>query len=98
MFGWRAEFQQMGPMQYTTFWNGDKRAAGMMALPSQAAGAPSHWMVYFAVADCDATVTNARHLGAKVLAPPMDIPDVGRFAVLQDPQGAVFSVIKMSAA
>jgi predicted enzyme related to lactoylglutathione lyase len=56
---------------------------------------PSHWLPYFAVEDCDRTVEKAKGLGAKVLAPPMDIPDTGRFSVLQDPQGAAFAVIRL---
>jgi predicted enzyme related to lactoylglutathione lyase len=57
-------------------------------------GMPAFWGVYFAVADCDATVTKAQELGAQVLNGPMDVPEVGRMAALIDPQGAAFSVIK----
>ncbi len=55
---------------------------------------PSHWTVYVAVADCDATVARCEELGGTVSVPPTDIP-VGRFAVLGDPQGAFFSVIAL---
>jgi predicted enzyme related to lactoylglutathione lyase len=58
------------------------------------AGAPSRWTSYFAVTDCDATVKKAGQLGATVLVPATDIPQVGRFAAFADPQGAAFSVIK----
>jgi uncharacterized protein len=56
---------------------------------------PAHpyWLVYFAVADTDAIVAKAQELGGRVLAPPMDIPQ-GRFAILSDPQGAAFGVIR----
>jgi predicted enzyme related to lactoylglutathione lyase len=54
---------------------------------------PPHWLVYFAVASTDDTVKRAQGLGAKVLAPAMDIPQ-GRFAVLSDPQGAAFAVFQ----
>jgi predicted enzyme related to lactoylglutathione lyase len=57
-------------------------------------GMPAFWGVYFAVGDCDATVTKAQALGAKVLNGPMDVPEVGRMAALMDPQGAAFSVIR----
>jgi uncharacterized protein len=50
--------------------------------------------VYFAVADCDQTVENAKTKGANVMVPPMDIPNVGRFSIMSDPQGAMFAVIK----
>lgn len=56
---------------------------------------PPHWLVYFAVTDCDATAAMAQDLGGTILVSPTDIPDVGRFAVLQDPQGAVFAIIYM---
>jgi predicted enzyme related to lactoylglutathione lyase len=55
---------------------------------------PAFWGVYFAVADCDATVAKALELGATVLNEPMDVPETGRMAALADPQGAAFSVIK----
>ena len=57
---------------------------------------PPHWMTYFAVDDCDATTGRAAELGATVLVAPADIPP-GRFAVLRDPLGAVFSLIAVGA-
>jgi predicted enzyme related to lactoylglutathione lyase len=59
-------------------------------------GIPNHWMVYFAVADTDATAARCTELGGQVPVPPQDIPP-GRFAVLNDPQGGHFSVIKLAA-
>jgi predicted enzyme related to lactoylglutathione lyase len=56
---------------------------------------PAHWMVYFAVDDVDAVAVRAAELGGSVSVPPTDIQP-GRFAVLGDPQGAVFSVITMN--
>src|SRR5206468_11526338 len=58
---------------------------------------PPNWMPYVAVADCDAGARKAASLGGKVIRAPTDIPNVGRFAVLGDPQGAVFAIIKLSA-
>jgi predicted enzyme related to lactoylglutathione lyase len=65
-----------------------------MDLPEQArgAGVPPHWMAYIGTPDVDGTVDRAKTLGASVLVEPMDIPNVGRFATLKDPQGAAFSV------
>jgi predicted enzyme related to lactoylglutathione lyase len=57
---------------------------------------PSHWLVYFAVANADATLKKAQELGARVMSPAMDIPQ-GRFAVLTDPQGAAFAIIQLAA-
>lgn len=60
-------------------------------------GMPNHWHVYFAVDDADATAAKATAAGGHVVAEPFDIPSVGRCAVLSDPQGAVFSVLKPAA-
>ncbi len=68
----------------------DKDAGGVTRLQG---GPMPYWLSYVAVADCDQTATRATKLGARTLAPPMDIPGVGRFAVLMDPQQAVFAVL-----
>jgi predicted enzyme related to lactoylglutathione lyase len=67
---------------------------GVMTLPDEAAaaGAPPHWLGYVATPDVDTTVDHAVRLGAALLVPGQDIPDVGRFAVLQDPTGAAFCI------
>lgn len=54
---------------------------------------PPTWGVYITVADVDATAEQAKLLGGKVLMSPMAIAGVGRFALIQDPQGATFCVI-----
>ncbi len=56
---------------------------------------PSHWMVYFAVEDTDAAATRSEGLGGKVVVPGFDTP-AGRIAVLNDPVGAVFSIIRLA--
>jgi predicted enzyme related to lactoylglutathione lyase len=68
--------------------------AGMMPNPPEMKDNPSAWGLYFAVTDCDATARKAVDLGGKILHGPENIPNIGRFAVLQDPQGAVFSILK----
>lgn len=93
---WGASVQDMGPMKYTTWMNGESMAAGMMQMTEEWGGVPPHWMSYVEVADCDGSVKKAQELGGKLLHGPQDIPSVGRFAVIQDPQGAVFSIIKMA--
>jgi hypothetical protein len=67
-----------------------------MALPAETSGAPAHWLVYVGTPDVDATVRQAQSLGAKVWKSATDIPNVGRFAVLADPQGATFAVFTPS--
>ena len=95
LFGWSKNVQQMGPMTYTSFMNGDRPAGGMYNPGPEMGNAPPHWLVYFAVDDTDAKLKKAIALGAKTISPPMDIPGTGRFAVVQDPQGAVFGIIKL---
>jgi uncharacterized protein len=67
--------------------------AGMAELSGEMAGVPPHWGVVFAVDDADAAVAKAQELGATVVMPPADIPDIGRFAALEDPVGAGFQVL-----
>lgn len=96
LFGWGTNVQQFGPMTYTSFLNVGRPAGGMYQPSPEMGNVPPHWLVYFAVDDTDAKVQRATQLGAKTIAPAMDIPGVGRFAVIQDPQGAVFGIIKLT--
>jgi predicted enzyme related to lactoylglutathione lyase len=95
IFDWDAETAEMGGMEYTTWQLGGKPVGGMADITGRLPDAvPAHWLAYFAVADTDATVEKAKAAGGDVSVPPMDIP-AGRFAVLADPHGAAFGVIKM---
>ena len=96
LFGWGKNVQQMGPMTYTSFMNGDRPAGGMYSPTPEMGEIPPNWLAYFAVDDTDAKLAKANELGATTIAPAMDIPGVGRFAVIADPQGAVFGIIKLS--
>ena len=89
--------EMTGPMPYTVFKVGGKDVAGMMNISDmgpEAAGVPPSWSVYFSTSDADNSVEKAKSLGATVTVPPSDIPGIGRFAVLQDPQGAFFNVFQ----
>jgi predicted enzyme related to lactoylglutathione lyase len=81
--------------EYTIFKKGEAQAAGMMKIPKEMGPAPPHWLVYFAVDDSDKTVEKAKRMGGEVMVPPTDIPNIGRFAILNDPQGAGFAVIRI---
>jgi predicted enzyme related to lactoylglutathione lyase len=94
LLGW-TKFTHEGPMTYTEFSNNGKEVAGMMQIqPEWGPDVPPHWLVYFSVADVDASVERIKELRGRVLAGPMSIPDGGRFAVIMDPQGAVFGIYK----
>lgn len=93
LFGWKTEAWPMGEMSYTVLKNGDQMIGGIMGQPAMLKGAPSVWSAYFAVLDCDAVAAKAAKMGATIHMPPTDIPNVGRFAVILDKQGAALSVI-----
>lgn len=96
--GWATASHDMGPAGTYTMFNmpGSEKegVGGMMKMPPDMANVPSNWLPYFEVADCDASAKKASELGGKLLMPPTDIPDIGKFAIVQDPQGATFAIYK----
>jgi predicted enzyme related to lactoylglutathione lyase len=88
----------MEGVTYTVVSAGDKDVGGIMKIPPHAQGMPPSWGCYVTVDDVDATARTAQELGGKVLMGPQDIPGVGRFCVIQDPQGAVISAISYKSA
>jgi len=99
VFGWTAETHEMpeSPIgAYTEFSLDGASIAGMLAMPPMVpAEVPPFWLVYFAVDDTDAAVARAQALGGTLMMPAMEVP-AGRFALLQDPQGGVFAVIRLA--
>jgi uncharacterized protein len=93
LFGWNTEDMSMPGMTYTVVKAGKTGIGGIMAVPKEALGMPPMWGAYITVDDVDVTARTAEQLGAKLLVPPTDIPDVGRFCVIQDPQGAIINAI-----
>jgi predicted enzyme related to lactoylglutathione lyase len=93
LFGWREVAGEGSALPYKTFAMGEKIVAGMLqgTGPSKA---DAGWTVYFSVSDVARTIEKADYLGAKVLVPLHETPEVGRLAVLADPGGAVFAVIE----
>jgi predicted enzyme related to lactoylglutathione lyase len=95
LFGWDINEQAIGPNEiYTMFMmRGHEVAAAASQQPQERdSGVPPHWNLFVTVANANDAVKKAEGLGGKVLAPPFDVMDAGRMAVLQDPTGAVFSV------
>jgi predicted enzyme related to lactoylglutathione lyase len=86
--------QDSGMPSYTLWMAGKTQVGGLTGLPRDGAeaSAPPHWIVYIATPDVDGTVAEAQRLGGKVLKSATDIPNMGRYAVLSDPQGAAFAV------
>ena len=81
-----------GPMEYTMLKAAGTDVAGVMRITEGMGPVPPNWMVYFGVANVDDSCEKAVSLGAVLLMPGTDIPGIGRFATIKDPQGAVFSI------
>lgn len=97
VFGWTTKESPMGEGQppYTEFQQqGTSLAGGMEMMPMVPAEVPSYWLIYFGASDVDKQFKKAIDLGGKELVEPADFPG-GRFAVVQDPQGAVFGLLRM---
>ena len=96
VLGWDTEVMDVGQGPYTVFKVGDLPVAGLMGKPPEgpAAGAPTVWTSYVTVDDVDARAARVADAGGVVLAPPVDIPTVGRMAIVQDPTGGVIGIIK----
>jgi uncharacterized protein len=96
LFGWKTEAKKGVFVEtYTLFNEGAEPRAGMMPFSKVTpANVPSHWTVYFQVNDCDAIAKKVASLGGKAVMPPTDIPEVGRFSMFVDPQGAFFAVLQ----
>lgn len=95
LFGWKTKVSEGAGFPYTHWQNEGQDIGGMIQMNEQWGNMPPHWMNYIAVANCDETAAKAASLGGKVCVQPMDIPNTGRFAVIQDPQGAGFSIITL---
>lgn len=93
LFGWTAKHGTDG-MEYTELANNGKQQGGILPITPQMGNMPTAWTPYFAVTDVDATAAKAKELGGRVYMGPQDLPKVGRFAVLGDPQGAMFDIFK----
>jgi len=97
LLSWKAETSDMPGMKYTVFKAGNTQAAGAMDMPADVPKElPAHWMAYIAVDDVDALAKKTTELGGKVLHGPQDVPEVGRFCIIQDPTGAVVSLMTMT--
>jgi predicted enzyme related to lactoylglutathione lyase len=95
VFGWSYDDRDFGGSSYTVIMVGSDGVGGMAAFPPDVPeAAPAHWLNYFAVDDADATVAKIQALGGVLTMGPMEVEGVGKFAVVADPQGATFGVIR----
>ena len=92
------EGSEAPPMVYNEIVVDGKHVGGIFKMGPEFGGAPSHWMPYVAVEDVDAKAVEVAELGGKVCVPPTDIPNTGRFCVVNDPTGATISLITLKGA
>jgi len=97
LLDWQYTDNDMSGMKYTELTAAKIPQGGMLEMTEEWGDMPAHWMAYFQVEDCEKTAEQAKELGATICVPPTDIPDVGRFCVINDVQGATFSVISLLA-
>lgn len=94
VIGWKGQPFGEG-MPYVVMNVGERGVAGIMTMPTDVAssGMPSMWVGYIYAEDVDAATESLKAAGGKVHQPPTDIPEVGRFSVVADPQGATFMMM-----
>ena len=94
--GWQARDSGHGDMDYTLLSDGARDVCGLMAMPAEARanGARPSWVGYIAVDDVDRSADEILGKGGAVHRQPADIPEVGRFVVVADPQGAAFVIFR----
>ena len=93
--GWTAQPFESSGMDYVVFNAGERAVAGLMLLPEEAKAmaTPPCWMGYIHAKDVDAATASVKKAGGTVHREPSDIPEVGRFSVVADPQGAAFMLM-----
>ena len=96
VFGYDVDVRPMvdGGPEYHVLKVDGKGIAGILGLTPEMEGVPPNWSTVFEVVDADDTVAQAKELGGAALMEGMDLPEIGRLAVLQDPTGAVFQVLE----
>ena len=96
LFGWQIEASEKDPSGYLHIKNGKNFIGGIPPAQHRDPKSPPHWLIYFAVADVDASAAEAKQMGARFYVEPMSIEGVGRMAVMADPQRAVSAIFKES--
>lgn len=95
LFAWRVGKEDENPAHnYYHLFNHDEFIGGILPPAFRDPGAPPYWQIYFQVSDCEAIATKAKSLGAQLYIPPMPVEDIGRMAVMADPQGAAFAIFE----
>jgi predicted enzyme related to lactoylglutathione lyase len=96
LIGWEPSSMSIPGGDYTVFMGEGMPKAGCMGITPEMGDVPTGWLIYFAVEDCEAAIARVNELGGRSMMGPETVPGVGRWALLADPQGAVFAVIAPS--
>jgi uncharacterized protein len=96
LFGWKMtdDTDDDPPSGYVHIQNGEEFIGGIPPVRPNNPRMPAHWMAYFQISDCDATAAKAKQHGARFFMEPMTMENVGRFAIVADPQGAAFAIFQ----
>jgi len=96
VIGWQSRSAEGSDRGYRIFGMGEADVGGLMPFPpgAESAGMRPTWLGYIAVEDVDATAADIVRDGGAQHMPPTDIPGIGRFAMLTDPQGVMFYVMR----
>jgi predicted enzyme related to lactoylglutathione lyase len=95
VFGWTTRVSDGGDQPYYEFQLDGQSVLGAIEMPPELpAEVPPNWMIYFDVEDVDAAFQRALELGGQEIVPPGEFPG-GRFAIVTDPQGATFGLLKV---
>lgn len=96
VIGWKTEAYENAPMEYTMWKANQGTLGGVMTLPEPAKqmGAPPHWQANVTVDDVLDTIAKVKMAGGQVFTGPNEIPNIGSFAVIADPQGAAITIFK----
>ncbi len=99
LFGWSANVNKSPTgADYTMFSIEDRPAAGMLEIQPEWGDMPSSWSIYIGTDDLDAALEKAKSMGGNSFMPVMEVPDIGRFTMLQDPQGSHFTLMEFAGA
>ena len=96
LFGWHMSAAENDTSGYLQIKHGKKFLGGMPHPRHQGSNSPPHWLTYFQVADVDESAEKVRASGGRIWGPPMTVEGAGRMAIVADPQGAAFALIKES--
>ena len=94
LLGWKAVDTLKYGIHYSVFKLGDASVAGLLPIRADWGPVSPYWQILFAVEDCDAAVERATSAGGSLVFGPNDIPNAGRAAIISDPGGAIFVVMR----